>query len=234
MPLPQPNPDARVPAALAHPRRSLLAVWSLLLGLGGFFTLFLLFVGLIPAVLGLICGHLALIRIQHSQGRLRGKGIALTGLIAGYLTVLLTPVIAISMVVLYPHAVEYVKQGQESVRLDHASELYRACENYARDHQGRYPGKWDDLRGRYLSPNDLKRLLSSQHNGVWAFIRGKTGDDEEGANPAFQLVPHERPILRELEGSVVVLREIAPADVERIAVVYDNGETAMSANPDRE
>ena len=32
----------------------------------------------------------------------------------------------------------------------------------------------------------------------------------------------------------MVIREIAPPDVERIVVVYDNGETTMIANPNRE
>ena len=75
---------------------------------------------------------------------------------------------------------------------------------------------------------------------VWENLEEDIGEwfeDEEGAgedSAAFQLLPHDRPVLRALEGSVMVIREIAPPDVERIVVVYDNGETTMIANPNRE
>ena len=32
----------------------------------------------------------------------------------------------------------------------------------------------------------------------------------------------------------MVIREIAPPDVERVVVAYDNGETTWLANPNRE
>jgi len=216
---------------------SLLSIASLMLGIFGLLTLLLLFIGLIPAVGALICGHLALIRIRHSKGRLRGRLPAGIGLVSGYLTVFLAPVIAIGAVVAFPHLDEYFRQGQETARLDHASALYRSCEDFARDHQGDYPQSWDDLRGRYLNARELDLLLAPQHQSGWRHLKNgilRRNSEDEISGPAFRLVPHERPVLRELEGSVVVIREVAPVTVERIVVAYDNGETAMIANPDRE
>lgn len=210
---------------------------SLVLGWWGFATILLL--GIVPAVLGLICGHVALIKIRQGRPPLRGRLAAYAGLVAGYATVLLTPVFAIGLALAYPLLVGNHRQNQERARLEHASELYRACETFARDHAGRYPETWDQLRGRYLSPADLERLLEGRHGrfadsvaGFFARLRDR-GPEAPG-EPAFLLVPHDRPILRELEGSVMVIREVAPPGVERVVVAYDNGETTWIANPDRE
>lgn len=230
-----PTPEKSEPA----PRLSWLAVSSLFLGLLGFSTILLL--GVFPAIIGLICGHVALIKMRHGHAHLRGRLAAIIGLLAGYATVMLTPLLAIAIAVAIPLINTSHEESQERNRLDHASELFRACESYARDNENRYPDAWNDLRGRYLSPPDLGRLLEGRHGTVWENLQEDVGEwfeDEVGAEghsaAAFQLLPHDRPVLRALEGSVMVIREIAPPDVERIVVVYDNGETTMIANPNRE
>jgi len=159
--------------------------------------------------------------------------------VAGYATVLLTPVFAIGLALAYPLLVGNHQQNQERARLEHASELYRACETYARDHGDDYPETWDQLRGRYLSPADLDRLLTGRHDSfaesIERFVSRLFKEPAvPGNGPAFLLVPHERPILRQLAGSVMVIREMAPPDVERVVVAYDNGETTWIANPNRE
>ena len=72
---PSPPPLTNLPAA----RTSGLAIWSLVLGI-----LALPLAGLtaIPAV---ICGHLALGRIKRSAGAQSGGGLAIAGLVTGYL-----------------------------------------------------------------------------------------------------------------------------------------------------
>ena len=67
-----------------QPRTNGLAVVSLVLGILGL-TCFSLFSG-IPAV---ICGHLAYSRINRSGGALAGGGLALAGLITGYISIAL-------------------------------------------------------------------------------------------------------------------------------------------------
>lgn len=68
---------------------SALAMASLILGILVFCT------GLtgIPAV---ICGHLALTRINASEGHLKGRGLAIAGLIMGYIGVVLLIVAAVA------------------------------------------------------------------------------------------------------------------------------------------
>lgn len=72
-----PNPP---PPLSRPPRVSALAVWSLVLGILSPVCC-LLFTGL-PAVL---CGHKARSRIRRSGGTLTGGGLALAGLITGYI-----------------------------------------------------------------------------------------------------------------------------------------------------
>lgn len=67
----------------ATPPTSGLAIASLVCGILGLVTCFLL--AGIPAV---ICGHLALGKIRHSPVPLAGHGMAIAGLICGYLAVL--------------------------------------------------------------------------------------------------------------------------------------------------
>lgn len=88
------------------PSTSYWAIASLVCALGGFALIFfvsgLLFVlppvvVVIPigALLGVIFGHIALIDIERSQGRLVGRGMALAGLITGYIILAISLFLAI-------------------------------------------------------------------------------------------------------------------------------------------
>jgi len=87
------------PASPAVPsvRTSPLAVWSLILSILGV-VLLLVCIGPLFAIPGIICGHLAHSRIKRSGGILKGEGMALGGLITGYvslgLAVLMIPLMA--------------------------------------------------------------------------------------------------------------------------------------------
>jgi hypothetical protein len=72
----QPPPLSPAPAP---PRNCSLAIWSLVLGILGLTCFWLL--AAIPAV---ICGHMAYSRIKRAAGALTGEGMALAGLITGY------------------------------------------------------------------------------------------------------------------------------------------------------
>jgi competence protein ComGC len=77
-----------------QPKTSALAIWSLVLGILGLVLLWVC-IGPLFAIPGVICGHLAYSRIKRSSGTLAGQGMALAGLITGYvsigLSVLLVP-----------------------------------------------------------------------------------------------------------------------------------------------
>ncbi len=71
-----------------QPKTSGLAIASLVLGILGL-VLLLVCLGPLFAIPGVICGHLAYSRIKRSGGTMTGNGMALAGLITGYLTIAL-------------------------------------------------------------------------------------------------------------------------------------------------
>ena len=75
--------------ATPAPRRSDLAVASLVLGILGVPLLALLFMGLLLTLLGVVLGHMALFQIKKSAGALLGRRMALAGVTLGYLTLAL-------------------------------------------------------------------------------------------------------------------------------------------------
>ena len=82
-------------------RTSALAVWSLVLGI-----LSLLCIGLFAGIPAIICGHMGRSRIKQSNGALTGGGMALAGLILGYIgTVIVT--ISIIAAIAVPNFIAY-------------------------------------------------------------------------------------------------------------------------------
>jgi len=63
-------------------KTSALAVISLVLGI---FAVVLCVISPVFAIPAIVCGHMAMSRIKHSGGLLGGRGVALAGLITGYL-----------------------------------------------------------------------------------------------------------------------------------------------------
>jgi len=64
------------------------AVASLVLGLAIFCT------GIIGGILAVIFGNLALARIDASEGTQGGKGLAITGIVLGWIAITLTAIVA--------------------------------------------------------------------------------------------------------------------------------------------
>lgn len=89
----QPNPAAAGHQAqvVVPPQTSVLAVIALVAGILGLF-----FFGSLVAV---ICGHIARSQIRDSQGQQSGDGMALAGLILGYLGLAITLLIFLALVV---------------------------------------------------------------------------------------------------------------------------------------
>ena len=76
------------PVDVGNPKTSRLAVTSLVLGILGLLLL-LGCVGVLFAIPAVICGHIAHSRIKRSGGALAGGGMALAGLITGYISIAL-------------------------------------------------------------------------------------------------------------------------------------------------
>lgn len=86
------------PGGVSIPAQSGLAVASLACGIGSLTLLFTCFVGILAAIPAVICGHLALSRIRDAYPPLAGRGMAIAGLITGYLTIAITLAVALFFV----------------------------------------------------------------------------------------------------------------------------------------
>jgi hypothetical protein len=67
-------------SAAPQPKTSGLAIWSLVLGI-----LSLVCFSIFASIPGVICGHKALSKIKQSGGTLTGQGLAIAGLVTGYI-----------------------------------------------------------------------------------------------------------------------------------------------------
>ena len=74
----QPTPG--VGLSMAAPQSSGLAIASMVLGIVG-----ILAVPIVCSIAAVICGHMARSQIRKGEGRVGGDGMAMTGLITGYL-----------------------------------------------------------------------------------------------------------------------------------------------------
>lgn len=141
-PVPQPIFQAR-PApqpVLQGQKTSALAGWSLGLGIASFLC------SLLTAIPAIICGHMALGRIKRSNGVQTGRGMAIAGLVMGYLWVAMIPFMAAMMIPI----VNGVSQKAQEVRNTAiAQAIISACKLYASTHDNQYPP-------------DLKTLLEEQ------------------------------------------------------------------------
>ena len=196
------------------------AIFGAVFAILGFATLWLA-LGLFFAALGAILGHVA--RHECVSRSLRGRRFATFGLWLSYFSMLSFPVLALLIGLSFP-AVQKWREDQEARHRaesrDHASRLFVACEAYARANRDRYPEEWEDLSGRFLPADELADLLRSPYTA--------------GPRVAFEIVPHDRPVLDAIGDSVIVIQEIAPPRISEITVVYANGRVAGLHNPDHE
>ena len=199
-----------------------LAVISLVLGILSLMSALLL----IPAVAAVIAGHLAIHKIRHANRELGGHRLAVTGLIMGYISIVMFSVLMLAGVLLWPRfapvVTEFFSEHKARKAMGHSSELFLLCERYARDHNDAYPSQWQDLEKGYSNALDLKDWLGSVHT------------DDPAYYPAFELVRHERPVFESAKHRVAVIQERAPPKVEFVVVMFADGHSEMTPNPEHE
>jgi prepilin-type processing-associated H-X9-DG protein len=128
--------------ALKVTRTCTLAVWSLVLGILSFMC-FGMFSG-IPAV---ICGHLAQSRIRHSGGALGGGGLAIGGLVTGYVGTVLTSIAVLGVLagMLLPAVATARDRARRVQCMSNLSQIGKCCFMYAMEHDERFPSDFKDI-----------------------------------------------------------------------------------------
>jgi Domain of unknown function (DUF4190)/GYF domain 2 len=195
-----PPPSSPVPAS--H-RTSGLAVSSLVLGIASLFT-----AGLtaIPAV---ICGHLSYAKIKKSAGKLTGNGLAIAGLVTGYLGLLLIIVVLFLGALAIPAFSAARDRALATQCLSNARQIALACRMYAMDHGGNYPATLNQLVPDYVPDTHLFTCPITKDSTIigYEYFGGKDSD------PPTKILLMSKAKTR--DGKRIVIYSDATGDVKR-------------------
>lgn len=211
-PLIQPAPLVPHAMPVPGPPTSGLAITSLIFGLISM-TMMVPFLSSIAAI---ICGHLARTEIRRSNGTLAGDGLALTGLITGYITLIgLVLLIAVAFAFLFfglammPWAARFVPKSFEMDGLNNGRQIATACRAYAVDHGGAFPADLEDLVPKYVPDHSVFecRLSGNVEAGKFEYLGGR--DTDPGRNVLFYSTSQNaegKRIVGRVDGSVKLER----------------------------
>ncbi len=123
-----------------------IAITSLVMGILGLTCLGPL--GAIPAI---ICGHIAKSRIKNSAGTLKGDGLALAGLILGYISIgLMVILLPLYAAIAIPAFVQARAKTQENACINNLRQISGAKDQYALEHDRKPPTTITDLVPIYI------------------------------------------------------------------------------------
>lgn len=139
-------------------------------------------------VAAIVFGHLALSEIRRSAGRLKGQGIAMTGLVLGYLWIVTTPVFLIIAAIAIPNLLRARMAANESSAVGSVRTLNIAEISYVGLHpEIGFTCSLSDLAGARLIDG---ALASGQRNGYAFELTGCAAEHEGGANVKYQVVAY--------------------------------------------
>lgn len=152
-----------------QPKTSGLAIWSLVLGI-----LSLACFSILAAIPGVICGHKALSKIKHSGGALTGQGLAIAGLVTGYLGVAWAIfVIPLMLAIAIPNFVKARSTSQANACINNLRQIDAAANQFALEH-GKTNGQDinfpEDLTP-YIRLNDQGKIPSCPAGGIYSIKR---------------------------------------------------------------
>src|SRR5262245_14659439 len=118
------------PPPVPETKSSSLAIWSLVLGILANVPS-VACIGPLFAIPAVICGHMAHSRIKRSGGALSGSGLALGGLITGYLSIVLIPIIGMMAAIAIPNFVKARETAQRNACINHLQKIDSAKQQWA-------------------------------------------------------------------------------------------------------
>ena len=163
-----------------QPKTSGLAIWSLVLGILGFFC-FSILAG-IPAV---ICGHTALSRIKRSGGLLEGNGLAIGGLVTGYISIAMVPLIAMLTAIALPNFIKARNVAMTNMCINNLRQIDGAKQEWALE-------KRKD-ESQTPTGEDLKPYLKRDFTSVVCPAGGTYVINAVGEKPTCSIAGHQLP-----------------------------------------
>lgn len=156
------------------------AIGSLVCGLLPFF--------LITPVIAIVLGHVSLSQIKQSAGRLKGKGLAIAGLVLGYGSIAMLPIILIIAAIAIPNLLRARMAANEATAMSAVHTLNTAEVSYATMHPEKgFTCSLSDLKEAGL--NDQQLADGSKNGYVFELIECK-GDAADAANNQYQVIAY--------------------------------------------
>jgi len=116
-----------------------------------------------PAALAaIILGHISLADIRKSAGRLKGHGIAVGGLVLGYLGIVIIPLILIVAAIAIPNLLRSRMAANEASAVGSLRTIYQASVNYSETYRNGYPPNLEVLTGMGIPSCDHAGLIGAQ------------------------------------------------------------------------
>lgn len=165
-----------------QPKTSALAIWSLVLGILGLacFTIF-------TAIPGVICGHKALSKIKKSGGELTGQGLAIAGLVTGYLGIAWAILfIPLMLAIAIPNFVKARGMAQMNACINNLRQIDGAKNEWAleKNKETGTPVTEADIKP-YIKPDASGNLPKCPAGGI--YIIGKVGEPPTCSVPGHKL-----------------------------------------------
>jgi hypothetical protein len=162
-------------------------------------TLLACFTGL-PAI---ICGHISRSRIERSRGALGGRGLATSGLVMGYLSMVASVVIVLAIWVVASKAPALQAATAGPIVRAQAGKLKTALAKYHSDY-GQYPALAPS-HGEQVDTAALSRILSGQNPNVTVYYQpGQDGLQVNGVSVDLWFQPLNIAIDLDGDGFVLV------------------------------
>ena len=150
------------------------AIASLVCGIISVFPLF---------IIAIILGHVSLYEIKKSGGRLKGEGLAIAGLVLGYLGIVAIPLLLIVAAIAIPNLLRAKMAANESSAVGSVRNLITAEVTYQATHQNvGFTCNLSDLSGLIDSP-----LASGQRTGYVFALQGCSSETQGGPVAKFQI-----------------------------------------------
>jgi type IV pilus assembly protein PilA len=144
------------------------------------------------SILAVIFGHLSVSEIRKSSGRLKGEGIAIAGLVLGYVGLAVIPLILIIAAIAIPNLLRARMAANESSAVASVRTLGAAEVQYFSSHpEAGFTCRLSDLAASGLIDS---RLATGEKNGYAFELRGCRAADRE-AKTDFRVVAY--PVVRQ-------------------------------------
>lgn len=180
------------------------AIASLVLGICSFFCF------IFTAIPGIVCGIIAMRKIDAAKGALAGRGQAIAGLVMSGLSFFLIPVVGILASVAVPALSQARGKAQEAQCLSNLRQIGVTCIQYELE-SGKPPRALSDLEKTFPGITGMKCPLAEDGESSYEII---------AVDPAANPDP----------GAVVRVRETEPRHRGRRAVAFDDGHVEMKTD----